>query len=93
MIRRVVLVQYRDRLKGMQILLSRTQAEQVSKSRNKLLATTYKPFSRSLYFDGEATKRFRLIVYLPFRPRCVIFIEYCVVIIRVFACKCDYDKA
>ena len=25
------------------------QAEQVSKSSNKLLATTYKPFSRSLY--------------------------------------------
>ena len=40
---------YRDRLKGMQILLSRTQAEQLSKSRNKILATTYKPFSRSLY--------------------------------------------
>ena len=37
---------YRDRLKSAQ-----GQAEQVSKSKskNKLLPTTYKPFSRSLY--------------------------------------------
>ena len=32
---------YRDRQKGMQILLSRTQAEQLSKIRKKFLATTY----------------------------------------------------
>ena len=43
---------YRDRLKGVQILLSNSQAgkaEKFSKSRKKFLATTYKPFSRSLY--------------------------------------------
>ena len=42
---------YRDRLNSMQILLSRTQsqAEQVSKSREKFLPTTYRLFSRSLY--------------------------------------------
>ena len=32
-------------------MLSRTQAEQLSKSRKKILATTYKPFSESLYIE------------------------------------------
>ena len=38
---------YRDRLKGMQNLAGprQGQAAQVSKNRNKLLATTYKPFN------------------------------------------------
>ena len=40
---------YRDRLKSMQAGPRQGQAEQVSNSRNKLLATTYKPFSRCLY--------------------------------------------
>ena len=39
-------VQYRDRLKAGP---EQDQAEQVSKSKNKLLATMYKHFSRSLY--------------------------------------------
>ena len=40
---------YRDRLKGVKILLSNSQAEQLSKSRKKFLA----PFSRSLYLDSN----------------------------------------
>ena len=37
------ITQYRGGNKGLYVLLSRTQAEQLSKSRNKFLATTYKP--------------------------------------------------
>ena len=33
------------------------QAEHVSKSKNKLLATTYKPFSRSLYIGVRIPQR------------------------------------
>ena len=40
---------YRDRLKCMQILLSNSQAEQLSNNKKKFLATTYDPFSRTLY--------------------------------------------
>ena len=32
-------------------MLSRTQAGQLGKSRKKILATTYKPFSESLYIE------------------------------------------
>ena len=53
---------YRDRLKGMQILLSRPQPGpgravkqgQLSKIRKKFLATTYKLFSRYLYNPSSA---------------------------------------
>ena len=44
---------YRARNKGMHILLSNSQAEQLSKSRKKFLATMYHPFSRSLYLDSN----------------------------------------
>ena len=42
-------VTYRGELKGLYVLLSMTQAEYLRKSSKKLLATTYKPFSDSLY--------------------------------------------
>ena len=42
-------VVYRARNKGMQIVLSNSQAEQLSKSRKKFLATAYKPLFRALY--------------------------------------------
>ena len=54
------LINYRDRQKGRQ-----GQAEQLSKSRNKLLATTYKPFSRSLYiFFARLTIAFHGVAHL-----------------------------
>ena len=65
----VYVYSYRDRLKGMQILLSRTQADHVSKSSNKFLATTYKPFSRSLYVssgDSQSRETHRAIDKLVF---------------------------
>ena len=46
-------VVYRGGSKGLFVLLSRTQAgqaEQLSKSRKKFLATTYKPLFPPLYF-------------------------------------------
>ena len=42
---------YRGADKGLYVLLSRTQAEQLSKSRKKFLATTYKNVFASLYLD------------------------------------------
>ena len=39
---------YRDRLKGVHILLSK---EKLSKSKKKFLATTYHPFSRSVHIN------------------------------------------
>ena len=47
-------VKYRDEIYSLQISLSRTQSGpgrtvKLSRSKKKLLATTYKPFSRSLY--------------------------------------------
>ena len=42
-------VKYRARNKGMHILLRNSQEEQLSKSRKKFLATTYKPWFRALY--------------------------------------------
>ena len=50
---------YRAPEKGLQILLSRTrqgQAEQVSESGNKFLATTYKPFLGALYYMNHVRK-------------------------------------
>ena len=50
--KRKLLTNYRDLLKGEQILLSNSQAgqaEQLSKSRKKFLATTYKHFPDALY--------------------------------------------
>ena len=47
--RQFFVVFYRGGNKGLFVLLRRTQAEQLSKSRKALLATTYKPFSLSLY--------------------------------------------
>ena len=44
-----ILCNYRGVNKGLYFLLSRTQAEQLSKSRKKFLATTYKPLFTSLY--------------------------------------------
>ena len=65
----------------MYVLLSRTQAEQLSKSRKTFLATPYKPFSRSLYYyrrvNGEkeaiddATAGMLIVILLfviPARP-------------------------
>ena len=50
---------YRGELKGLYVLLSRTRAgsgRQLSKSRNKFLATRYKPFSESLDISLIAQK-------------------------------------
>ena len=44
---------YGGELKGLYVLLSRTQSEQLSNSKKKILATTYKPFRESLYMELE----------------------------------------
>ena len=49
----MVIKKYRCELKGMYVLLSRMQAEQLSKSRMKILAATYKPFSEAPYSGGN----------------------------------------
>ena len=65
-----------DRLKCLQILLSSTQAgpgRALSKSRNKHVATTYKPFSRSLYNEHTA-----FTVYLRTNLSVVVLEEFLV---------------
>ena len=67
---------YRDRLKGVQILLSNSQAgkaEKFSKSRKKFLATKYHPFSRSLYslLLGRAGRNFS-------QPRAHLLVHLCI---------------
>ena len=47
---------YRGVNKGLFVLLSRTQAEQLSKSRKKFLATTYKPLFSPLYNNLKIAK-------------------------------------
>ncbi len=49
-------VQGREK-KGLQILLSYSQAEKLSRARKKYLATTYQPFFSALYIEEAKFKK------------------------------------
>ena len=64
----ILLSQYRGENKGLIVLLSRTQSEQLSKSKKKFLATTYTPLFSPLYFTRVISKYSCYHIARPLRP-------------------------